>query len=375
MIRNKKYKKIPEEENTMKKKIVTPLLGQVLQKIASKIGATVVMEPEWNIVGQIIFKSGFKRYFRYSSLDVNRLGSSEIAKDKGFATFFMKRMGYNVIPGKTFYSNDWSRAIESRDNIDAAYQYAQKLGLPVIVKPNSGSQGTGVTLVHNRREFYRAMRAIFKRDKVALVQKPVYGKDYRVVVLDNRVISAYQRIALNVVGDGKSTIRCLLAKKQLQFVTSSRDTRIKIKDPRIFEKLKHQGLSLRSVPKKGERVYLLDNANLSTGGDSVDMTDKIHPEFRKIAIKLTKDMGLRLCGVDFMISGDINQKPEVYWILEINSAPGLDHYAKIGRAQEKVVEQLYLEVRNKYGEIIKCNVNSAEAKNVRRYFLFFSKFL
>jgi D-alanine-D-alanine ligase-like ATP-grasp enzyme len=328
----------------MKKKTVTPLLGQVLQKIAPKIGATVVMEPEWNIVGQIIFKSGRKRYFRYSSLDINRLGSSDIAKDKGFATFFMERMGYHVIPGKTFYSKDWARAIDSRDDIDAAYLYAQKLGFPVIVKPNSGSQGTGVALVHTRSQFYRAMRFIFKRDRVALVQRPVHGKDYRVVVLDNRVISAYERIPLNVVGDGVSTVKHLLEKKQRQFVASSRDTRIKMKDPRILEKLKLQGLSLRSVLKKGERVFLLDNANLSTGGDSVDMTEKMHPEFRRIAIRLTKDMGLRLCGVDLMIEDDITQKPGTYWILEINAAPGLDHYAKMGQAQEKIVEGLYLEV-------------------------------
>ncbi len=302
------------------------------------------MESKWNIVGQIIFKSGRKRYFRYSSLDINRLGASDIAKDKGFATFFMKSMGYNVIPGETFYSKDWAKAIGSTDDIDTAYRYAQKLGFPVIVKPNSGSQGTGVTLVQNKAQFYRAMRFIFKRDKVALVQKLVTGKDYRVVVLDNKVISAYERIPLNVVADGVSTIKGLLLKKQKQFVASSRDTTIKMDDVRIVEKLARQGLSFHSIPKKGERIYLLDNANLSTGGDSLDVTKKIHPEFSKVAIRLTKDMGLRLCGVDLMIEGDITQKPGTYWILEINAAPGLDHYAQIGRKQEKIVEDLYLKV-------------------------------
>lgn len=328
----------------MKKERITPLLGKVLQKIASKIGATVTMEPKWNIVGQIAYKSGQKRYFRYSSLDINRLGSSEIAKDKGFATFFMKRMGYRVIPGKTFYSGNWAKAIGSRDNIDAAYHYAQKLGFPVIVKPNSGSQGSGVALVHDRRQFYRAMKLIFKHDRVALVQKPVYGKDYRVVVLDNRVISAYERIALNVVGDGMSTIKQLLNRKQQLFIASGRDTKIKLNDPRISDKLDLQGLTQRSIPKKGEQIFLLDNANLSTGGDSVDVTEVIHPEFCRIAVRLTKDMGLRLCGVDLMISGDISQPPKTYWVLEINSAPGLDHYVQMGRVQEKIVEDLYLEV-------------------------------
>lgn len=328
----------------MKNKTVTPLLGQVLQKIAPRIGAVVIMEPEWNIVGQIIFKNGRKRYFRYSSLDINPLGSSEIAKDKDYANFFMKSMGYPTIHGKTFFSDEWSRAIHSRRDIDAAYRFAKSLGFPVIVKPNSGSQGVGVSLVHNKLEFYRAMRAVFKRDRVALVQVPVHGRDYRVVVLDHKVISAYERIPLNIVGDGKSTILGLLKKKQQQFVASSRDTRIKTNDPRIAVKLKHEGISLKYVPSSGERVYLLNNANLSTGGDSVDVTDKVHPVFRQLAIRLTKDMGLRLCGVDLMIEGDISQKPDRYWILEINSAPGLDHYAKTGRAQEKIVEDLYLKV-------------------------------
>jgi len=330
----------------MKKKKITPLLGQVLQKIAPRIGAKVVMEPEWNIVGQIIFKSGRKRYFRYSSLDINRLGSSEIAKDKDYANFFMKRMGYPTIPGsKTFFSDRWANAIGALERkIGDAYRYAKKLGFPVIVKPNSGSQGIGVSLVHSKREFYRAMRFVFERDRVGLVQKVVSGKDYRLVVIDKKVISAYERVALNVIGDGKSTVLALLQKKQRNFIASSRDTQIKTNDPRIVEKLRHQGLSLQSVTERGSRVYLLDNANLSTGGDSVDVTEKIHPEFRQLAVRLTRDMGLRLCGVDLMVDGDISQKPDKYWILEINSAPGLDHYAKSGKAQEKIVEDLYLEV-------------------------------
>ena len=330
----------------MKKKTVTPLLGKVLRKIAPRIGAAVIMEPKWNIVGQVVYKSGQKRYFRYSSLDLNSLGASKVAKDKDYANFFMKRMGYPTVPGsKTFYSNEWTKAIGlPRRAIDAAYRYAEKLGFPVIVKPNSGLQGANVALVHTRREFYRAMRAVFKRDRVALVQRQVVGRDYRLVVLDDRVISAYERIPLNVVGNGTEDIRLLLREKQRRFGASGRDTRIKPDDPRISDRLKRQGLSLRSVPAKGERVYLLDNANLSAGGDAVDVTTVAHPAFKRIAVHVTKDMGLRLCGVDLMVAGDITQKPGMYWILEINSAPGLDHYAQAGRAQEKIVEDLYLEV-------------------------------
>lgn len=321
-----------------------PLVGKIFRKIAPRIGARVVMEREWNIAGQIIYSSGQKRYFRYSSLDLNTLGASEISKDKDYANFFMKRMGYPTIPGKTFFAPKWAEAIDSPRGIDAAYEYAQSIGFPVIVKPNSGSQGKGVALVHTRRDFYAAMRRIFKLDRVALVQTPVSGRDYRIVVLDDKVISAYERIPLSVVGDGKSTIRALLDKKQRHFLGSSRDTRLKPEDPRTKAKLARQQLTLESVPARGERMFLLDNANLSAGGDALDVTDAMHSGFRQFAVKLTKDMGLRLCGVDIMVDGDISQPPAKYWVLEINSAPGLDHYVKTGQAQKKIVEDMYLEV-------------------------------
>ncbi len=327
----------------MEKKKESWMLGRIIQTIAPSIGATVLLESEWGIVGQITFRNGRRSYFRYNTLDLNPMGSSEVARDKDYSNFFMEAMGYPTVPGsKTFFSDQWARAIGATDrDIDAAYKYARKLDFPVIVKPNSGSQGVGVALVHNKREFYEAMRLIFRSDRVALVQGYVSGKDYRLVVLDRKIISAYERIPLNVVGNGKDSIGKLLQKKQGEFVASSRDTRIKTDDPRIKRKLKHQGLSLRTILPKGKRVFLLDNANLSTGGDSIDVTKRVHPSYKKLAMKLTRDMGLRLAGVDLMVKGDISKKPGRYIILEINSAPGLDHYAKLGKAQEKVVKDLY----------------------------------
>ncbi len=327
-----------------KKELVGPLLGQILRKVAPKLGATILIEPEWRIVGQITFKNGRRRYFRGSTLDLNPVGASDIAKDKDYAAFFMRQMGYPTVPGKTFFSREHCRAIGSRRGIDAAYRYAAKIGFPVVVKPNSGSQGVGMAKAFTKREFYQAMRFVFARDRVALVQSPLSGRDYRLVVLDRKVISAYERIPLNVVGDGRSTIRQLLTKKQKGFVANGRDTIIRAEDKRIAYNLNRQGLNMRSVLPRGQRVYLLDNANLSSGGDAVDVTETIHPEFKKIATRLTKDMGLRICGVDLMIDGDITERPSTYWILEVNAAPGLDHYVKTGKAQQKIVEEMYLKV-------------------------------
>ncbi|MEN9920593.1 MAG: hypothetical protein RL538_486 [Candidatus Parcubacteria bacterium] len=330
----------------MKKKKESYVLGPLLQRIAPTIGASVLMEPEWKIAGQITFKSGKRSYFRFNTLDINPMGSSEIARDKDYSFFFMKSLGYSVVPdSRAFYSKEWATVIGAPEqNIDAAYAHAKKIGFPVIVKPNNGTHGKGVAVVSNKREFYPALREIFKSDRVALVQQYVSGKDYRLVVLDDEVISAYERIPLNVTGDGKSSIQELMEAKQKTFSKLGRDTIINFKDRRILKKLKNCGYTLSSIPTKGEKLFLLDNANLSTGGDSVDVSNNIHPHFKDLAVRLTKDMGLRLCGVDLMIKGNIYEDSQEYWILEINSAPGLDHYVKTGKAQEKIVESLYTKI-------------------------------
>lgn len=320
------------------------LLATIFAAIAPRIGAVVTLDPEWGIAGQIAYQSGRKRYFRFSSIDVNTLGASEIAKDKDFANHFMREMGYPVIPGRTFFSDEWATTVGSKRTAHEALDYAEELGFPVIAKPNSASQGRGVTLAHSRRELRAALHAIFDEDRVALVQQHVKGRDYRIVVLGDRVISAYERVPLSVVGDGKTTIAGLLEQKQQRFVRSGRDTVIRADDPRIRTKLAIAGMSIRSRPKCGAVVYLLDNANLSSGGESIDVTETMHDGFREFAIRLTKDMGLQLCGVDIMVEGDIAEPPGTFWILEINSAPGLDHYASSGAKQRQIVEDMYLEV-------------------------------
>ncbi len=100
---------------------------------------------------------------------------------------------------------------------------------------------------------------------------------------------------------------------------------------------------MKSVLLEGEKIFLLDNANLSTGGDAFDVTEEVHPDYQSLAISITKDMGLRMCGVD-IISSNIRHPIKDYVILEINSAPGLDNYASIGTKQQDKVDELYLKV-------------------------------
>lgn len=311
------------------------------------------MEPEWGITAQIIYKNGVVRSVRMYSLDLNHIASADIAKDKAYAKFFMEKRGYPVAEGRTFFKDSWAKAIKSNRTIKAGIKYARELGYPLIVKPNSQSQGVDVSLVYNKAELAASLRAAFEGDKIAIIERYLPGRDYRIVVLDKEIISAYERIPLSVIGDGKNSILALLKQKQKKFLRERRDTKIDFSDRRMKIKLKRQGLTFGSILSEDKKIYLLDNANLSTGGDSKDVTNNIHPSFKKIAVNLTRNMGLRIAGVDIMVTkGDITKNREdcSYYIIEINAAPGLDHYVTTGIKQKKIVEAMYLKVLKALGK-------------------------
>jgi D-alanine-D-alanine ligase-like ATP-grasp enzyme len=176
-----------------------------------------------------------------------------------------------------------------------------------------------------------------------LVQEVCTGHDYRVVVLDGKVISAYERVPLKVTGDGRNSIRQLLRKLHQEFCRTGRDTCIPMQDPRILQRLRRVGQNLSTVPMKGESVQLLDVANLSLGGTTIDVTEHLHPTFAKLAANIARDMDLRFAGVD-LIAADAGAPVDDYRILEVNSAPGLDHYASSGPEHEANIDALYLEV-------------------------------
>ncbi len=330
-----------------------PYLTNLIKKLAPKVGARVVIEPEWGIAAQIIYNNGVVRSLRMYSLDLNHIASADIAKDKDYAKFFMSKRGYPTAAGRTFFKDSWAGAINSNRKIGAAVKYAKASGYPLIVKPNSSSQGVGVCLVHNEKDLRRGLAQIWKDDRVAIIEQYLPGKDYRVVVLDGEIISAYERIALSVTGDGKHSILALLKQKQKKFIKDNRDTKINFADVRMRQKLQKQGYTWQSILPKGRKIFLLDNANLSTGGDSLDVTSTMHAGFKKIAANLTRDMGLRIAGVDIMVQkGDITLDPRKtkYYVIEINAAPGLDHYVTTGAKQKRIVEAMYLKVLRALGK-------------------------
>lgn len=319
------------------------LVIPLLRELSSELGFDLLLEPEYGHAGRIRTKNGKILYFHSTHFDINSLGASEIATDKSYAAFFMQELGYPTPEGKSFFSDAWCKKIGAERNTEAAVQYARVLGYPILVKPNSRSQGQGVEKVFTDEELQRALTYIFKEsgDKVALIQRIVEGHDYRIVILDDEVLCAYRRVPLSIVGNGESTVHELLQNKQVEFVGRGRDTTISMNDPRIYRKLFRQGMDFESIVQDGVYVKLLDNANLSSGGEAEDVTEVLHMDYKKMAVKLSRDMGLTFCGIDLMTTHPIHEKLQDYTIIEINAAPGLDYYAEGGEVQKKTVKELY----------------------------------
>lgn len=321
------------------------IVSKIFKELAKEVDVKIILEPEYGFSGQIKLKNGKKRYFKGTSIDINTLGASDIAKDKDYAAFFMKKLGFPIVESYKFYATKWCKIIKSDKNIHKGYLKAMEIGFPLIIKPNDASQGRLVAKVHSKSEYFKVAQEIFKKHNVMLLQKVAIGRDYRIVVLDDKVISAYERIPLSIIGDGKNSIINLIKLKQKQFNKVGRDTQIEIDDMRIKLKLKNMGFNLNSIIDKDKKIMLLDNANLSSGGEAVDVTDIISHAFKKIAINLSKEMNLRFSGVDIITKDSIdNPNPKNYLILEINAAPGLDHYAYLGSKQQKIVYNLYKKV-------------------------------
>jgi len=315
----------------------------ILRRLAPVLNATIEFEPLYGIVGLIRFPNGRQSYFWHNKFNLNSVASARIAQDKGYAGYFLKSHGFRVPETAVFLQDAWADRIGSGDNTAAAEGFAERLGWQVFLKPVRGSGGEGILRTVSRLDYNAIAPELFAKQKKVLVQEACVGRDYRIVVLDGQVISAYERLPLMVLGDGSHTISELLAAKQREFQQSGRDTIISVSDPRIIQLLHREGLSLATVLPPGTRQHLLDVANLSCGGTTDDVTGLLHPEIAELATRIATAMDLRFAGVDILLSAP-DVPPEKYHVLEVNSAPGLDHYAASGAEQEEHVDALYLKV-------------------------------
>lgn len=213
---------------------------------------------------------------------------------------------------------------------DAINEYDKLLGQDVVIKPKSTNFGKGITIIknlHSQDEFINAINYGFKQDSTLLVEEYISGKEYRFLVIGDEVSAILHRVPANVKGDGTHTIEELVIKKNKDplrgknYVTPLEKINLGDAEEAF---LKSQGKDFKYIPKENEFVYLRKNSNISTGGDSIDFTDDIPIEYKKIAVKAAKAVGAKICGADIIIR-NIKEKPSDnnYSIIELNFNPAL----------------------------------------------------
>ncbi|MFN7331746.1 MAG: cyanophycin synthetase [Flavobacterium sp.] len=203
----------------------------------------------------------------------------------------------------------------------------KKIGFPIVIKPLDGNHGKGASInVQNIEDAKAGLAHAKNYSRRVIVEKFITGFDFRVLVIDNKLVAAALREPAHVKGDGVNSIQQLIDETNrdprrgyghenvLTEITVDRDT---------TDLLTKKGYDFNTVPDKDEIVYLKSTANLSTGGTSVDVTDMMHPENIFLCERIARVIGLDVCGIDIMAPNLTQPLKETGGcILEVNAAPG-----------------------------------------------------
>jgi len=211
---------------------------------------------------------------------------------------------------------------------DGAWEAFKKINASVAIKPRDGNQGKGVAVnINTREQIDIAFNAASKISSDVIVERYMPGHDHRLLVIGNQLIAAARREPPYVIGDAKHTVGELV--EEINKDPNRGDghatplSKIKI-DEIALVTLRNQNMTLDSIPAKGLRVTLRNNANLSTGGTATDVTDDVHPDLAASAISAAQMIGLDICGVDVVCDNVYRPLEEQGGgIVEVNAAPGL----------------------------------------------------
>ncbi len=279
------------------------------------------------------------RRIQAAELDLTSAVAESIAQDKDLTKRLLHAAGVPVPMGRPV------------TDVEDAWAVAEEVGLPVVVKPQDGNQGKGVTVnITSRAQLEAAFATARSFSDEVMVERFLPGNDFRLLVVGQQLVAAARREPPQVLGDGQHTIRELVDIVNQDPRRGSGHgtalTKVRLDDIAIA-RIAAEGLTPDSVPAQGQRVVLRNNANLSTGGSATDVTDDVHPEIAARAIEAAQTIGLHICGVDVICETMLKPLEEQGGgIVEVNAAPGLRmHLApSFGKARNvgaPMVDQLF----------------------------------
>jgi cyanophycin synthetase len=332
-------KRITEIKYTLNKEYIGPSTGAICEE-AKKRGIPILKLGDTGL-----YQIGTGKYGKIIEAticsDTSAVGV-DISCDKLMTKAILERHNLPVMSG-----------YKINNTVDLVY-YADKTGYPVVLKPQYGNQGKGVIVnIKSRAELIEAYNKLIKEYKDIMLEGFVAGRDYRVCVVDGKVVAAALRIPPFIVGDGENTISQLieiLNKDPRRGSGHEKSlTQIKIDDTLIV-KLNEEGYNLATILPKGLVVYLRGNANISTGGIAMDCTDQICEENIEICIRAASALGLNICGIDICCKDIAKPLKRQGAIVEMNSAPGIrmHHYPFEGQSRnvaKAIVDMMFRDNR------------------------------
>lgn len=254
--------------------------------------------------------------------------STDIASDKMLTKELLIQQNIPVADGAKIY------------NAISLLKEGERIGYPLVIKPRFGSKGNGVALnLKSDKELIKAYNYLKDIHNELMIERYVEGNDYRVCVVNYNVVAVSLRIPPFIIGDGKNNIKNLIrilnSDSKRGYDHEKPLTKIKI-DESLLKFLEKQNMNLLTIPEKGEKIKLRENANISTGGIAIDCTDKISEENKKICIRAAQTIGLDICGIDIKTTDIEKSLHENGVIMEINAAPGIrmHHYPTQGRVRD-----------------------------------------
>ena len=254
--------------------------------------------------------------------------STDIASDKMLTKELLIQQNIPVADGAKIY------------NAISLLKEGERIGYPLVIKPRFGSKGNGVALnLKSDKELIKAYNYLKDIHNELMIERYIEGNDYRVCVVNYNVVAVSLRIPPFIIGDGKNNIKNLIrmlnSDSKRGYDHEKPLTKIKI-DESLLKFLEKQNMNLLTIPEKGEKIKLRENANLSTGGIAIDCTDKISEENKKICIRAAQTIGLDICGIDIKTTDIEKSLHENGVIMEINAAPGIrmHHYPTEGKVRD-----------------------------------------
>lgn len=297
------------------------LSTQHLMKEAITQGLKIqVLDREENF---ICIDNGIKKEYvkQATKTSLDNYSSVLLMENKMLTKHILKQHGIKVPEGTVYTSME-----EVLLDIDFI------INKPCVIKPKSTNFGLGIHIFSNgatKKELLEAFQLAFTYDQTVLFEKFIKGKEYRFLVVKDEVVGVIHRVPANIVGDGMHTISELIEMKNTSSLRGKGYQtpleKIEI-DEAMLLYLKHQQRSLDDVVKRNKIVYLRDNSNISTGGDSIDKTDEISFVYKQIAINASKAINASICGVDMIICDEQDEKAE-YAIIELNFNPAIHIHA------------------------------------------------